>query len=117
MESKTMESSGAGSLFSTNIFGTAPSPAPVVKAEESVLTPAEKEIYDSLSVQEKSHLTSVVQGMNLALPNFTSEGSVRNLSDQQASAFSYAHKGSRKSWQKYVQPAASAERHRYSEPG
>lgn len=72
MESKTMETSGSGSLFSTNIFGNVPSPAPVEKPE-SVLTPSEQEIYDSLSDQEKSHLTGVVQGMNLALPNFTSE--------------------------------------------
>lgn len=71
METKT----GSSSLFSTDIFGSTPAPAPeqVVEKPASILTKAEQDIYDSLKVQEKAQLTNVIRGMDLTDPNFTSE--------------------------------------------
>lgn len=74
MESKTPGTSGANSLFSTNIFDTASAPQPeAVPAPAPVLTPAEQDIYNSLGVQEKNQLSNVIREMNIAQPNFTSE--------------------------------------------
>ena len=73
METKTNES---GSLFSTDIFGSAPiqeSTPAVTNVPAPVLTKAEQDIYNSLGVKEKAELTNVIRGMDLKQPNFTSE--------------------------------------------
>lgn len=74
MEMKTTGTNGANSLFATNIFDNAPAPQPeATTAPAPVLTKAEQDIYNSLGTQEKSQLASVVRGMDLTQPNFTSE--------------------------------------------
>lgn len=69
MEMKTESSS----LFSTDIFGSAPVQEQVVEKPAAILTKAEQDIYDSLNVNEKAELTTVIRGMDLTHPNFTSE--------------------------------------------
>ena len=72
----TMETNGSGSLFSTDIFGSAPiqETTPAEKnVPAPVLTKAEQDIYNSLGTQEKAELTKVIRGMDLTQPNFTSE--------------------------------------------
>ena len=73
METKTNESA---SLFSTDIFGSAPiqeSTPAVTNVPAPVLTKAELDIYNSLGVKEKAELTNVIRGMDLKQPNFISE--------------------------------------------
>ena len=69
MEMKT----GQSSLFSTDIFGSAPVPEPVAEKPAAILTKVEQDIYDKLNVQEKSELSAVIRGMDLTDSNFTSE--------------------------------------------
>lgn len=77
MEAKATNTSGTGSsLFSTDIFATAPAgqaAQPVTKEPAPVLTKAEQDIFNSLKPQEKAELANVVKSMDLTQPNFTSE--------------------------------------------
>lgn len=73
MEEKTMETSGFGSLFSTDIFGEEPIQKPTTNEPTPILTKAEQDIFNSLNVQEKAELNNVIRGMDLTQPNFTSE--------------------------------------------
>lgn len=77
MESKTTATNGSGSLFSTDIFGSAPASAPqpttVSNAPAPVLTKTEQDILNSLNDQERAELTAAIRGMDLTQPNFTSE--------------------------------------------
>lgn len=76
MEGKTMNSNGSGSLFSTDIFGNAPvqeSKPEAANVPAPILSKAEQDIYNSLNAQEKNELTTVIRGMDLTQPNFTSE--------------------------------------------
>lgn len=76
MEGKTMNSNGSGSLFSTDIFGNAPvqeSKPEAANVSAPILSKAEQDIYNSLNTQEKNELTTVIRGMDLTQPNFTSE--------------------------------------------
>lgn len=64
---------GSSSLFSMDIFENAPIQEATTEKPADILTKAERDIYNSLSVQDKAQLTNVIRGMNLAHPNFTSE--------------------------------------------
>ena len=64
---------GSGSLFSTDILGSAPAQERVTEKPVTVLTKTEQDIFDSLDDQEKTQLTNFVRGMDLTNPNFTSE--------------------------------------------
>lgn len=79
MDAKTSGTNGTSSLFSTNIFGSTPptqDATPVAQTTATaapVLTKAEQDIYDSLNPQEKAELATVIRGMDVTQPNFTSE--------------------------------------------
>ena len=74
-----METSGSGSLFSTDIFknspaqNSAPSESAPTSESAPILSKTEQDIFDSLDSKQKAELTSVIQGMDLSQPNFTFE--------------------------------------------
>lgn len=73
MDTKNIANNGSSSLFSTDIFDSAPVQEPATKESAPVLTKPEQDIFNSLNAQEKAQLTTVVRNMDLAQPNFTSE--------------------------------------------
>lgn len=73
MATNNIESNGANSLFSTDIFETAPIQEAVTKETAPILTKVEQDIFNSLNAQEKAQLTTIVRNMDLTQPNFTSE--------------------------------------------
>ena len=75
MDQKTTQPTETGSLFSADIFeNTTAQPQSIsVPVSAPVLTKAEQDIYDSLNTHQKAELSTVIRGMDLTDPKFTTD--------------------------------------------